>query len=104
MVLNLNNIILASENSKRLADFYRRVLGALKPDWSDESGGWFGCRADDGSLAIGPHSEVKGKNQQPGRIGSTSRCPTCGANTSASDPSAPRSSPNRTSLGAATGW
>jgi len=44
------------------------VLGAANSDWSDEDNGWFGFRVGDGSLAIGPHSEVKGKNPQPGRI------------------------------------
>jgi predicted enzyme related to lactoylglutathione lyase len=68
MPLNLNSIMLGSEDSRRLADFYSKVLGAPDPDWSDEANGWFGFQAGDGSLAIGPHSEVKGKNQQPGRI------------------------------------
>jgi predicted enzyme related to lactoylglutathione lyase len=66
--MNLNNIMLGSENSTRLADFYSKVLGAANSDWSDEDNGWFGFRVGDGSLAIGPHSEVKGKNLQPGRI------------------------------------
>ena len=68
MTLNLNNIMLGSEDSKKLAEFYTGVLGAPNPDWSDEDNGWFGFQAGDGSLAIGPHSEVTGKNQQPGRI------------------------------------
>ncbi|HET7487313.1 MAG TPA: VOC family protein [Acidimicrobiales bacterium] len=68
MALNLNNIMLGSEDPKRLADFYAGVLGTPNPDWSDEANGWFGFRAGDGSLAIGPHSEVKGRNEQPGRI------------------------------------
>ncbi|HEX2272591.1 MAG TPA: VOC family protein [Acidimicrobiales bacterium] len=68
MALNLNNIMLGSEDSRRLAEFYTKVLGAANPDWSDEANGWFGFQAGDGSLAIGPHSEVKGRNQQPGRI------------------------------------
>ena len=68
MALNLNNIMLGSEDSKRLADFYAGVLGTPNPDWSDEANGWFGFRAGDGSLAIGPHSDVKGKSEQPGRI------------------------------------
>jgi len=68
MALNLNNIMLGSEDSKRLAAFYTQVLGAPNPDWSDEANGWFGFQAGDGSLAIGPHSDVKGKSQQPGRI------------------------------------
>lgn len=68
MALNLNNVMLGSEDSRRLAEFYSKVLGAPDPDWSDEANGWYGYRAGDGSLAIGPHSEVKGTNQQPGRI------------------------------------
>jgi predicted enzyme related to lactoylglutathione lyase len=66
--LNLNNIMLGSEDSKKLGDFYTKVLGAPNPDWSDQENGWFGFQAGDGSLAIGPHSDVKGKNGQPGRI------------------------------------
>jgi predicted enzyme related to lactoylglutathione lyase len=68
VALNLNNVMLGSEDSKRLADFYAQVLGAPNPDWSDEGNGWFGFGAGDGSLAIGPHSEVKGRSEQPGRI------------------------------------
>ena len=68
MALNLNNVMLGSEDSKQLADFYTKVLGAPNPDWSDEANGWFGFQAGDGSMAIGPHSDVKGKNEQPGRI------------------------------------
>ena len=68
MALNLNNIMLGSEDPKRLADFYTKVLGVPNPDWSDEASGWFGFQAGDGSLAIGPHSEVKGRNKEPGRV------------------------------------
>jgi predicted enzyme related to lactoylglutathione lyase len=68
VALNLNNVMLGSEDSRRLADFYTKVLGVANPEWSDETGGWFGFRAGDGSLAIGPHSEVKGRAQEPGRI------------------------------------
>ena len=68
MALNLNSIMLGSEDSKRLADFYTRVLGAPNPDWSDEASGWFGFQVGDSGLVIGPHSEVQGTNQQPGRI------------------------------------
>ncbi len=66
MALNLNNVMLGSEDPKRLADFYMKVLGKPNPDWSDEANGWFSWQAGDGSLAIGPHSEVKGMNPQPG--------------------------------------
>lgn len=42
MALNLNSIMLGSEDPKRLADFYTKVLGAPNPDWSDDTNGWFG--------------------------------------------------------------
>ena len=32
MSLNLNNVMLGSEDSKRLADFYTKVLGKPNPD------------------------------------------------------------------------
>ena len=66
--MNLNSIMLGSEDSKRLADFYAKVLGDPNPAWSDEANGWFGFQAGEGGLAIGPHSEVTGRNPQPGRI------------------------------------
>ena len=68
MALNLNSIMLGSENSKKLADFYTKVLGDPNPDWSDAANGWFGFQAGDGSLAIGPHSEVKGTSEEPARV------------------------------------
>lgn len=68
MALNLNNVMLGSENSKKLAEFYTSVLGSPNPAWSDDENGWFGYQAGDGSIAIGPHSDVKGANAQPGRI------------------------------------
>src|SRR5215210_4578114 len=68
MALDLNNIMLGSEDSKRLADFYAQILGAPNPEWSDPGNGWFGFKAGAGSIAIGPHSEVTGRNQHPGRI------------------------------------
>ncbi len=68
MALNLNSIMLGSEDPKRLADFYTKVLGAPNPDWSDEANGWFGFQAGEGGLAIGPHSDVRGKSQEPARV------------------------------------
>ena len=68
MALNLNSIMLGSEDSRKLADFYTKVLGAPNPNWSDEASGWFGFQAGDGGLVIGPHSEVTGRSQQPGRV------------------------------------
>ncbi len=68
MALNLEGIMVGSEDPRRLADFYTEVLGTPNPEWSDQANGWFGFQAGSGAVFIGPHSEVKGKSQQPGRI------------------------------------
>ena len=68
MALNLNNIMLGSADPRRLAEFYTRLLGDAAPEWSDEANGWFGWKVGDGSIAIGPHSEVEGKSKEPARI------------------------------------
>lgn len=68
MGLNLNSVMLGSEDPKKLADFYSKVLGSPNPEWSDEANGWFGFRAGEGSLAIGAHSDVRGRSREPARI------------------------------------
>jgi predicted enzyme related to lactoylglutathione lyase len=66
--MNLSSVVVGSEDSKKLADFYTEVLGPPMPQWSDEATGWFGFQAGGSGLVIGPHSEVKGRSPQPGRI------------------------------------
>ena len=66
--MNLNSIMLGSEDSRQLGDFYTKILGEPNPDWSDGENGWFGFQAGEGGLIVGPHSEVRGKNQHPGRL------------------------------------
>ena len=68
MALNLNGVMLGSEDSRKLADFYKEVLGQPNPDWSDEDNGWFGWQVGEGGLVVGPHSEVKGKSAEPARV------------------------------------
>src|SRR6266566_653209 len=63
-MLKLNTIMLGSEDPKELSDFYTKVFG--KPTWDD--GGYIGWQLGDAGLMIGPHSEVKGRNEMPGRI------------------------------------
>jgi predicted enzyme related to lactoylglutathione lyase len=62
--MNLNNILIGSEDPARLAEYYTRLFGA--PAWED--GGYTGWRIGTGGLMVGPHDEVKGKNEHPGRI------------------------------------
>lgn len=64
-MLNLNSIMLGSENPKKLADFYGQVLNK-KPDM--EEAGYIGYLAGNCFLSIGAHDKVKGQNQNPERI------------------------------------
>ena len=61
--MNLNSILLGSENPQRLADYYNKLFG----DGFDD-GGYTGWRLGDGMLSVGPHDQVHGKNAHPGRI------------------------------------
>ena len=63
-MLSLNTVMINSENPAVLGDFYRKVLG--EPGWQDDT--YVGWQAGGGYLMIGPHSDVKGVNEMPGRI------------------------------------
>ena len=63
-MLKITTVMLGSEDAKGLSDFYAKVLGP--PSWDD--GGFIGWQLGGAGLMIGPHSEVKGKNETPGRI------------------------------------
>jgi len=63
-MLNLNTVMIGTEDLDRLKDFYDKVLG--EPGWAE--GGYIGWQVGAGMLMIGPHSEVKGRNESPGRI------------------------------------
>ena len=62
--MNLNSILIGSDNPQRLADYYSKLFG--KPLWDE--GGYTGWRIGDGAVTVGPHDQVKGKNATPGRI------------------------------------
>ena len=63
-MLNLNSVMISSEDPAPLFEFYTKVFG--EPGWS---GGEFkGWKAGNGYLVIGPHSDVKGPNEMPGRF------------------------------------
>ena len=62
--MNFNGILIGSEDPRRLADYYAKLLG--KPGW--DGGGYIGWIIGTGAITIGPHDEVKGNNTQPGRI------------------------------------
>jgi predicted enzyme related to lactoylglutathione lyase len=62
--MNLNSILIGSEDPRRLADFYTKLFG--KPVWDE--GGYTGWQLGSGFVTVGPHDQVKGRNAQPGRL------------------------------------
>lgn len=64
MTLRLVGVMLGSEDPKSLSDFYTRIFGA--PSWED--GGFAGWWLGTAGLMVGPHSEVEGNNDTPGRV------------------------------------
>ncbi|CAN5689174.1 hypothetical protein BH18CHL1_BH18CHL1_03890 [soil metagenome] len=62
--MNLNNILIGSEDPRRLADYYTKLFG--EPGWDE--GGYTGWQIGSGFVTVGPHDQVKGKNAQPGRL------------------------------------
>jgi predicted enzyme related to lactoylglutathione lyase len=62
--VNFNNILIGSADPQRLADYFTKLFG--KPTM--EEGGYTGWMIGSGFVAVGPHSEVTGKNAHPGRL------------------------------------
>jgi predicted enzyme related to lactoylglutathione lyase len=62
--MNLNSILIGSEDPQRLTGYYTRIFG--KPGW--EEGGYTGWQIGTGAITVGPHDQVKGQNTHPGRL------------------------------------
>jgi len=62
--VNLNSILIGSEDPQRLTDFYTKLFG--DPGW--DQGGYKGWMIGSGTVTVGPHDQVKGKNAAPGRL------------------------------------
>jgi predicted enzyme related to lactoylglutathione lyase len=62
--VNLTTVMLGSDNPEALVEFYTKVLG--EPGFRDQA--YAGWQAGSGFLMVGAHSEVKGRNESPGRI------------------------------------
>ena len=62
--MNLNSILIGSEDPQRLVDYYTRLFG--EPTWKE--GGYVGWLLGSGAVTVGPHDQVHGKNVHPGRI------------------------------------
>ena len=62
--MNLNSILIGSEDPGRLVEYYTSLFGA--PSMSD--GGYTAWQIGGGGLVVGPHDQVHGRNAQPGRV------------------------------------
>ena len=62
--MNLNSVMIGSENPQALIDYYTKVFG--EPAWSD--GGFTGWQLGTGGVMVGPHDQVHGVNTEPGRV------------------------------------
>lgn len=65
MITKVHSILIWSEDVKRLVPFYRDVLG-LRPQAETE--GFVVFILNGAGLAIGTHSEVRGRSQEPNRV------------------------------------
>jgi len=64
-MLDASSILIFSEDPKKLADFYGKVLEKA-PDFEEE--GYYGFAAGKTFLTFGPHQKVKGKSPNPERL------------------------------------
>jgi predicted enzyme related to lactoylglutathione lyase len=62
--MNLNSVLIGSEDPQRLTDYYSRLFG--KPGFAE--GGFSSWQIGGGWVTVGPHDQVKGKNAEPGRL------------------------------------
>jgi predicted enzyme related to lactoylglutathione lyase len=62
--MNLNSILIGSEDPLRLAAYYSKLFG--EPGWNE--GGYVGWQIGDGAVTVGPHDQVRGENAEPGRM------------------------------------
>lgn len=66
-MLNLNSIMLGTQQAKAMAAFYEKVLG--KPaDMTDAENGFWGWQAGGAYFSILTHSEMGGKTKDAGRV------------------------------------
>ncbi len=66
-MLNLNALMIGTNQAKELAAFYEKVF--QKPaDWTDPKLGYWGWQVGSSYLMIGEHSEVNGMAGDPSRL------------------------------------
>lgn len=62
--MDLNSILIGTDNKDALVEYYTKVLG--EPSYTDES--YAGWQIGSGWVNVGAHSEVSGRNTTPGRL------------------------------------
>jgi predicted enzyme related to lactoylglutathione lyase len=62
--MNFYGILIGSEEPGRLVTYYTKLFG--DPTWDEN--GYTGWQLGTGGFTVGPHDQVKGDNEQPGRI------------------------------------
>ena len=62
--MNLNSILIGSEDPKPLAEYYTKLFG--KPAYDGD--GYTSWQIGSGLMSVGSHDQVKGKNADPGRV------------------------------------
>ena len=66
-MLNLNSVMIGTQQLKELAGFYEKVLG--KPaDMIDAENGFYGWQVGSAFMGVLEHSEMQGRSKDPGRI------------------------------------
>ena len=71
MIKGLDSVLIASEDPKALADFYKDKVGLTLEDefeYGEKGEAGFMFKIGSTGLTILPHSEVKGKNSTGARI------------------------------------
>jgi predicted enzyme related to lactoylglutathione lyase len=66
-MLNLNSIMIGTQQPKVLANFYEKVLGQ-PAGMVDEDNGFYGWEAGAAYLSILDHSQMVGPTKDPGRL------------------------------------
>ena len=64
-MLNLNSLMLGSQDPQKLSDFYTKVIGKA-PDMTEDN--WFGWSVGACFFSLGFHSEVQDQSKEPARI------------------------------------
>jgi predicted enzyme related to lactoylglutathione lyase len=62
--VNLNSILIGTDDPGRLVAYYTRLFG--EPGFDE--GGFSSWKLGSGFMTVGAHSEVSGSNAQPGRL------------------------------------